>query len=107
MSISYLDSNRFDTEIVNSDGLVLVDFFATWCGPCQMMAPILEEISEECDYVEIYKIDIDENKELCEQYEIDSVPTMIIFQQGEELERFVGTVGKSRIMNALRSLRED
>lgn len=107
MSVSYLDANRFNTEIINADNMVLVDFFATWCGPCQMMAPVLEDISDEFDYVDVYKLDIDENPELCREYDVDSVPTIILFQKGEEIERFIGVTGKSSIANALRSYRED
>lgn len=107
MSVEFLDISRFNTEIVNADNLVLVDFFASWCGPCQMMAPVLEEISDECDFVDVYKIDADEAPELCQEYDVEFLPTMIIFKNGEEIERFMGLTGKSQIKNALRSYRED
>ncbi len=105
MSVFNLDSERFNTEILNSDGVVLVDFFATWCGPCKMLSPIVEEIADESNgsYV-VYKCDIDENEDLTLEYSIMSVPTLIIFKDGDEVERFVGVRPKQEILNALRSI---
>lgn len=106
MSVSYLDTNRFNAEIVNADNLVLVDFFATWCGPCEMMAPVVEDISNEFDYVDVYKVDIDESAELCREYDISAVPTLLLFKDGEEVERFVGVTGKSELSNAIRAYKD-
>lgn len=104
MSVEYISTQRFDAEILNADNLVLVDFFATWCGPCQMMAPIIEEIAEESDgSYDVYKCDIDENEELALEYSVMSVPTMIIFKDGEEVDRFIGVSSKHSILNALKS----
>ena len=107
MSVTYLESYRFEGEVKNSDGLAFVDFFAEWCGPCHMMAPKIEELSDECDFADFFKVDIDEATDLCAEYDIQSIPTMIIFKDGEEVERFIGVTGKSEIMNALRSYREE
>ena len=105
MSVFDLDGERFNTEILNSDGVVLVDFFATWCGPCKMLAPIVEEIADESDgSYTVYKCDVDENEALALEYSIMSVPTLIIFKDGEEADRFIGVRPKQEIMNALRSL---
>lgn len=107
MSVNYLDTNRFNTEISNADGLVLVDFFATWCGPCQQMAPVIEEIADMNDDVDVYKLDIDESPEICREYDVEAVPTVILFDKGEEIERFVGLTGKSQIQNVIRASREE
>lgn len=82
--------NNFQ-ELIASDKPVLVDFFATWCGPCKMMHPILEDISKQvCDRARVVKIDVDQAEDLAMQYRIQSVPTLMIFKQGEMLWREPG-----------------
>ena len=80
--LKHVNLEDFEEEVLNSSKVILVDFFATWCGPCKMLSPILEEISEIKENFDIAKIDIDENTELAEKYGIESVPTMIIFKDG-------------------------
>lgn len=96
-SMSYViasDDNRFDYDVLNKN-LVIVDFFAKWCGPCKRMAPILEEIAKE-GYGEfgVVKIDIDENKYLSERYDIKSIPTLVLFVKGTEVARHTGATNK-------------
>jgi len=88
------DDNRFDYDVLNKN-LVIVDFFARWCGPCKHMAPILEEIAKE-GYGEfgVVKIDIDENKYLSERYNIKSIPTLVLFVKGTEVARHIGATSK-------------
>ena len=75
----------------NESGLKVVDFFATWCGPCKMLAPVLEELSEEMgDSVEIVKIDVDENMDLAMEYQVSTVPTVVFMKDGQEVARKVG-----------------
>ena len=91
---------EFD-EMINSDKPVLVDFWAEWCGPCRMIAPILEEIAAEHDSITIAKLNIDENPQAAGRYDVMSIPTMIVFQDGVEKKRIVGAAPKHRLMAEL------
>ena len=84
-----LDTFEFREKVENGTGLSLVDFSATWCGPCKMQAPILEELSEEFDY-EIYNVDVDESNEIAGQYNINAVPSLLIFKDGVLKGNLVG-----------------
>lgn len=95
-----LSSKEFEEEVLKGGKKVLVDFFATWCGPCKMLAPILEQVQGETD-VEIVKVDIDESMDLAKKFGIMSVPTMILFENGEEKDRIVGLRQKSQILSFL------
>lgn len=84
-----LDTFEFREKVENGTGISLVDFSATWCGPCKMQAPILEELSEEVDY-EIYNVDVDESNEIAGQYNINAVPSLLIFKDGVLKGNLVG-----------------
>ena len=98
MAVRHIDQNNFE-ETINSGKLVLVDFWATWCGPCKALAPILEEVSAEVDAneVEIVKLDIDENVKLARQYGVMSVPTIVAFKDGKGILKAVGLRPKEDI----------
>lgn len=96
MSIINATDASFDTDVVNSDGLVLVDFWAAWCGPCKAIAPVLEELAE--DYqgrVKIVKVDVDTNPQSAARFGIRSIPTLFVFKNGERVETVVGGRPKS------------
>lgn len=96
MSIINATDASFDTDVVNSDGLVLVDFWAAWCGPCKAIAPVLEELAE--DYqgrVKIVKVDVDANPQSAARFGIRSIPTLFVFKNGERVETVVGGRPKS------------
>lgn len=96
MSIINATDASFDTDVVNSDGLVLVDFWAAWCGPCKAIAPVLEELAE--DYqgrVKIVKVDVDANPQSATRFGIRSIPTLFVFKNGERVETVVGGRPKS------------
>ena len=95
--------NEKEFEEKTKEGLVLVDFFATWCGPCRMLSPILEEISEELgDKIKIYKIDVDENEKLTRSFGIMSIPTMIFFKNGTQVQKQVGLLNKDSIIDIIK-----
>lgn len=101
MSVTEIMTKDFEQEVINSEKTVLVDFYATWCGPCKMMSPIMENIAEENNNVKVVKVDIDKNQDLAMQYNVMSIPTMIIFKNGETTKTFVGVTDKQDIVEAL------
>lgn len=93
--------STFNT-IIQSEKPVLVDFFATWCGPCQTLAPILKEVKDTLgDQISIIKIDVDKNQQLASQYQVRGVPTMILFQNGKQLWRQSGVLSKEEIIKII------
>ncbi len=102
MAIIDLTKENFQVEITKSDKPVLVDFWAVWCGPCQMMAPILHELETEMPDVQIGKVNVDEQMDLARQFRVVSIPTLIIFKNGQEVQRMVGVTSKEELMDALK-----
>lgn len=95
-----INSQDFEKRVLKNNKTVLVDFFATWCGPCRMLSPILEQVASETD-AEILKVDIDENMDLARKFGIMSVPTMILFKNGEEVNRMTGLRQKAQILSMI------
>ena len=100
--IHHIENNQINSEVLKSDKLVIVDFYATWCMPCQMLTPILVEIDKENEDVEIFKVNVDENQETAIRYDIVSVPTLIFFKDGKEVERQIGLVEKEKLEKIIR-----
>jgi len=101
MVLEFNDAN-FEDEVLKSGQTVLVDVFATWCGPCQMMSPIIDEIAEEtAGKVKVGKVDSDHNMAICQKYGIMSIPTILIIKNGEVVEKFVGVTSKDEILSKL------
>jgi len=91
-------------ELINSQQPVLVDFYATWCGPCKALSPVLEQLKEQYEgQIQVLKVDVDENPDLASKYDIRSVPTMITFKKGEILQTMKGFPGKSKIEDLIKS----
>lgn len=96
-----VNQESFEKEVLNEDKLVLVDFNADWCGPCQMQRPILEEISNEVDNCKIVSINVDDNFELAQKYEVQSIPCMVFIRNGQEAKRVVGLRSKAELLEML------
>ena len=97
-----VNSENFEKEVLNSEKPVLVDFFADWCGPCKMMAPIVEELATELDgKVKVGKINVDENSDIAVEYNVMSIPTLIVFKNGKEEKRLVGVRDKEELLRLL------
>lgn len=93
-----VSKNNFENEVLNEKGIVLVDFFANWCGPCKMLSPVLSQVAEEYkDEVKVCKINIDEEIELAQQYQIASITALLVFKDGKVVNQSVGFVPKKAI----------
>ena len=101
-AIVELNDSSFDTEVINSEKPVLVDFWAPWCGPCKALGPVIEEISNDfVDRVKVGKVNVDENPEISMKFGIRSIPTLLVFKNGEVQDQIIGAVPKSEIEKAL------
>lgn len=96
-------ANNFEKEVLKSDKPVLVDFSATWCPPCQALHPILEELADEQDEFKIVTVDIDDCAELAGEYGVSSIPCIVVFDNGKEIERRVGMQPKKRLLKMMRA----
>lgn len=94
-----LNVSNFDTEV--AEGRVLVDFWASWCGPCRMMAPVVEQLDEDFGDLRVFKVNIDEEPTLAERYGVMSIPTLILFENGKEKARSVGLLPKEQLISRL------
>ena len=93
-----INNDNFENEVTKYEGKVLIDFYADWCGPCKIMSPVIEQIEEEKkDVVKVGKVNVDDNPELAEKFGIMSIPTIIIFENGEPVKSFVGVTSKEEI----------
>lgn len=101
MNVLKVTSENFEKEVLNSDKITIIDFYADWCGPCKMMSPVIDEIAEESDSVKVGKLNVDEAQDIAVKYNVMSIPTIIIFKNGKEDKRFVGVTSKGNILNSI------
>jgi thioredoxin 1 len=102
MSVLHLTGANFKEEVLESEGVVLVDFWAPWCGPCQMVGPVLEEVEKEMgEKIKVGKVNVDEEGALGQEYQIMSIPAVFVFKNGEVVERLIGAMAKSNYVEVL------
>ena len=97
MAVLELTTSNFDTEVTEYNGKVLVDFWASWCPPCKMLAPVVDEVAEEVTDVKVCKINVDEQPALAMKFKVASIPTLIVFDNGEEVNRSLGFIPKAAV----------
>lgn len=101
MSVISVNKNNFSQVVLESDKPVLVDFFATWCGPCRMVGPIIDEIAEDREDICVCKINVDDEQELAAKYGVMSIPTLMVFKNGEQTNQAMGAMPKAKILSLL------
>ena len=101
MAVIELTSETFDTEVLHADRIVIVDFWATWCTPCRMLTPILEEIAAERSDIKICKINVDDAQDIAEKYGVMSLPILVFFENGEVVDESIGLVSKEQLLALL------
>lgn len=104
MTLEHLSKANFNEKTNSADQVVVVDFFATWCGPCKMLAPVLEKAADELTNVPFYKVDIDEEMELANQYKIMTVPTLLFFKGGKLVFQNSGVINRKQLESMLERL---
>lgn len=104
--VHHIEPGQIIDEVLKNEGLVVVDFFATWCAPCQILAPVLIELEKKYgDEVEFYKVNIDESEDAAIRYGVSSVPTLIFFKNGEEIDRQVGFADEDELSNWIEEMK--
>lgn len=101
MSLVHITKENFEEVVLKSDKKVLLDFWATWCGPCQMIAPFVEEVAQENEHIVVGKIDVDEERDLAIQFGITSIPTLIVMENGQPTAKALGFRQKAEILKLL------
>ena len=102
MAVVHITKENFENEVLNSEVPVLVDFWATWCGPCQMLGPIIDEVADEVTDAKICKINVDEQQELAVRYSVMTIPTLIVFDKGEVVKKSSGFIPKAEVLDLLK-----
>ena len=102
MEILKVTSENFESEVLQSDKPVLIDFYADWCGPCKMLSPIVDEVAEENTDIKVVKINVDNAQDLAMKYQVMSIPTLVVIKDGKEINRSVGLIDKVDVINLIK-----
>ncbi len=101
MSVVVITKDNFESEVIRSDKPVLIDFWASWCGPCRMLSPLVDEIAEERNDIKVGKVNVDEERELAASFKISSIPTLVVIKDAKVVDSSVGAVPKEKILSML------
>lgn len=102
MAVVHVTNETFEKEVMQAEGKVLVDFWASWCGPCRMLGPVIDQLGNELTDVKVCKIDVDANQELAGKYKVETIPTLVVLEGGKEIKRSVGVQPKPAILEMLK-----
>lgn len=102
MAVIHLTKDNFDKEVLENNGKVLIDFWASWCAPCRMLSPVVDELGEELTDVKIAKVNVDEQPELASKFRVMSIPTLVVIENGAEIKRSTGVIPKNAILDLIK-----
>ena len=102
MEILKVTEENFEKEVLKETKTVLIDFYAEWCGPCQMLSPIVEQVAQENDNIKVVKVNVDENQSLAVEFGIKAIPTLIVIKEGKEANRAVGMLSKAELLELVK-----
>ncbi len=102
MAVVNIDNNNFEEEVIKSDKKVLVDFYADWCGPCKMIGPVVEDLANENSDIKVVKVNVDNNSDIAAKYQVMSIPTLIVIENGQVINQSVGLISKSEILELIK-----
>ncbi|MBQ7920470.1 MAG: thioredoxin [Lachnospiraceae bacterium] len=101
MAAIEVSKDNFKTEVLDAEGIVLVDFWASWCAPCRMLSPVVDQVADEVTGAKVVKVNVDKEQELAETYNVMSIPTLIVFKNGQEVKRSMGFIPKEAVKTLL------
>ena len=104
MSVTLINQDTFQKDVLEDKGTVFIDFYAEWCGPCKVTSPLIDELASEIKNIKFLKVDVDKNPQLAQQYSIFSIPTFMIFKGGQVVSQFVGAMGKEGFLNEIQKV---
>ena len=102
MAVVHITNETFEKEVMQAEGKVLVDFWASWCGPCRMLGPVIDQLGSELADVKVCKIDVDANQDLAAKYKVETIPTLVVFEDGKPVKQSVGVQPKPAILAMLK-----
>lgn len=102
MAVTVITKENFEEEVIRSDKPVLLDFWASWCGPCRMLSPVVDEVAEETPSIKVGKVNVDEQEELARQFGVMSIPTLVVMKDGKAVRQSVGVIPKAKVLDLIK-----